>query len=295
MGAWIPITSVSITRHSSGCEVAGRYRRPSSCSAYLEVLSPTNYDMTYVGVDWASGLWVTVALGDEVRISTAPSILNVWQEYKDSVEAMLVDIPIGLSESGTRDCDRAAKAMLEDRSSTVFSVPARDIVETDDYGDARETNDDSLGSQSWWLFPRIREVDVFLQEVNDSIDRIYESHPEVCFAALAGEPIRSKNSDVGVDDRVALLEALDEDLHAGVKEFVDERRDDAAWHHRISKGRIDDVVDAAVLAGTAAKIGLTERDNSGDYPALPGTDDGPDEDPTLGIPMEIVFPGGDIS
>lgn len=251
--------------------------------------------MTYVGVDWASGLWVTVALSDEVRISTSPSILNVWHEFKQSIEAMLVDIPIGLSESGIRACDRAAKTLLKDRSSTVFSVPPRDIVETEDYCEARETNDDSLGSQSWWLFPRIREVDVFLQEVNGAIDRMYESHPEVCFAALAGEPLQSKNNDVGVDDRVVLLKALDEDLYAEVRAFVDERRGDAAWHHRISKGRIDDVVDAAVLAGTAAKLDLAERDSPVDYPALPESGDRPAEDPILDIPMEIVFPGGDIS
>jgi predicted RNase H-like nuclease len=251
--------------------------------------------MTYVGVDWASGLWVTVALGDDISITTHPSILNVWHEYKQSAEAMLVDIPIGLPESGTRACDHAAETMLKERSSTVFAVPARDIVEIDDYCDARETNDDSLGSQSWWLFPRIREVDVFLQEVNGAIDRIYESHPEVCFAALAGEPLQSKNSDAGVDDRVVLLEALDEDLHVDVRKFVHERRDNTAWHHRISEGRINDVVDAAVLAGTAAKLGLGERDSPADYPALPETGDRPAEDPMLDIPMEIVFPGRDVS
>jgi predicted RNase H-like nuclease len=150
-------------------------------------------------------------------------------------------------------------------------------------------------AMSWWLFPRIREVDVFLQEVNGAIDRIYESQPEVCFAALAGEPLQSRNSDVGVDNRVVLLEALNEDLHANVREFVRERRNGAAWHHRISEGRIDDVVDAAVLAGTAAKLGLAERDSPVDYPALPETGDRPAEDPMLDIPMEIVFPGGDVS
>jgi predicted RNase H-like nuclease len=177
----------------------------------------------------------------------------------------------------------------------VLREPLRHLIETDDYCDAREANNDSLGSQSWWLFPRIREVDVFLQEVNGAINRIYESHPEVCFAALAGEPLQSKNSEAGVDDRVALLEALDEDLQAEVREFVDERRDDAAWHHHISKGRIDDVVDAAVLAGTVAKLGLAERDSSADYPALPETGNRSAEDPMLDIPMEIVFPGGDLS
>ncbi|WP_136687472.1 DUF429 domain-containing protein [Halorhabdus amylolytica] len=251
--------------------------------------------MTYVGVDWASGLWVTVAIDDDISISTHSSILNVWHAYKDSAEAILVDIPIGLPESGTRKCDHAAKEMLKNRASTVFSVPARDIVESDDYCDAKKENNDSLGSQSWWLFPRIREVDVFLQEVNGAIDRIYEGHPEVCFAALAGEPLQSKNSEDGVDHRVALLDVLDKDLHENVREFVDERREEAAWHHRISERRIDDVVDAAVLAGTAAKVGLTGRNSGADYPALPETNDNSDEDPTLDIPMEIVFPGGEVS
>lgn len=37
--------------------------------------------MTFVGVDWGDGLWVVVAIGDEITVSTEPSILNVWHEY----------------------------------------------------------------------------------------------------------------------------------------------------------------------------------------------------------------------
>ena len=192
--------------------------------------------MTYVGVDWAGGLWVVVELGDEVRVSTEPSILNVWAAYGERADATLVDIPIGLPETDGRACDRAAQELLSERSSTVFSVPSREVVHAEDYESAVGASEGSLGSQSWWLFPRIKEVDVFLREIDDAVDIVYESHP---------------------------------------------------------KGRRDDVVDAAVLAGTAAQIGVGRRDEADGYPALPGSMDEYDateRDPELDIPMEIVHP-----
>ena len=93
-----------------------------------------------------------------------------------------MDIPIGLPEEGERACDRAASNLLGNRSSSVFSIPCRDAVKAEDYHKARKECGGSLGSQSWWLFPRINEVDVFLQTVDEAKEKIYESHPEVCFA-----------------------------------------------------------------------------------------------------------------
>lgn len=249
--------------------------------------------MTYVGVDWAGGLWVVVELGDEVRVSTEPSILNVWAAYGERADATLVDIPIGLPETDGRACDRAAQELLSERSSTVFSVPSREVVQAEDYESAVGASEGSLGSQSWWLFPRIKEVDVFLREIDDAVDVVYESHPEVCFATLGDGPLPSKNADDGLQKRVELLGNLDSRLRDAVATTVSERAGGAAWHDRLSKGRRDDVVDAAVLAGTAAQIGVGRRDEADGYPALPRSMDEYDateRDPELDIPMEIVHP-----
>ncbi|WP_224333513.1 DUF429 domain-containing protein [Haloprofundus halobius] len=244
---------------------------------------------SYLGVDWAGGCWVVVKTGETTKIATEPSILNVWHEYGADVRSILVDIPIGLPESGVRACDVEAKERLTNRGSTVFSIPSREVVEMDDYDRARELNDESLGSQSWWLFPRIREVDVFLQEHPEATDKIYESHPEICFAELTGRSLESKNSVEGRKERLEVLNDTS-DLQETVMELVQEREEEGEWHHRISKGRLDDVIDAAILAYTAEQLTLGPRREEPAYPALPtGVSE---KDDNLGVSMEIVLPSG---
>lgn len=245
---------------------------------------------SYLGVDWAGSCWVVVKTGEETTTTTEPTILNVWVEHgsDEDVRAILVDIPIGLPESGSRACDTEAGDRLGVRGSSAFEIPRREVVETDEYDDARELNDDSLGSQSWWLFPRIREVDIFLREYEAAREKVYESHPEVCFAELTDGGLQSKTGDDGIDERLAILEA-DRRLYKSVADLVGQRRDDAEWHHRISKGRVDDVLDAAILALTAKQLELGPREEQDDYPALPENHD-VGMDTELDIEPEIVYP-----
>lgn len=243
---------------------------------------------SYLGVDWAGGCWVVVKTGDSTSITTEPSILNVWHRHGEDVRSILVDIPIGLPDSGGRACDVEARKRLAGRGSTVFPVPAREVVEAETYERAKELNEGSLGSQSWWLFPRIREVDVFLQIYRDARDEVYESHPEICFAELTGSSLEPKTSEEGRRERLIAL-AESSVLHDEVTDVVHAREDGTAWHDRISKRRLDDVIDAAVLAHTAGRLGLGLRSEDAAYPALPsGT---VETDDVLEIPMEMVHPG----
>lgn len=212
---------------------------------------------TALGVDWARGCWVVVAVDDEdVTITTEPTMLNVWRAHRDA-DAILVDIPIGLPETPPRDCDRAAAATLGDRHSSVFDVPCRAAVEADGYTAAREANGGRLGSQSWGLVPRIREVDCFLDAHPEAEAQVYESHPEVCYAHFAArtgaDDPGSKLETGGLDARLSILDTIDGAFGAQVRRFVESRRDDSQWHHRIQSGRLDDVLDAAVLALTAGE------------------------------------------
>jgi predicted RNase H-like nuclease len=213
--------------------------------------------MTALGVDWARGCWVVVVLdGDDVTITTEPTILNVWHAHRDA-DAILVDVPIGLPETPPRDCDRSAASRLGDRHASVFDVPCRAAVEADGYEAARDANGGRLGSQSWGLVPRIREVDCFLDAHPAAEACVYESHPEVCYAAFAArtgaDDPGSKRESAGLDARLSILDAVDEAFGAQVRDFVEARRDDSKWHHRIRSGRLDDVLDAAVLALTARR------------------------------------------
>jgi len=92
---------------------------------------------SHVGVDWASGLWVVVeATAETIQISTEPSILNIWHEYGDRANEILVDIPVHLTSEGHRECDQEAKDFLRSRSSTVFWTPTSDAVTAEDYNEA---------------------------------------------------------------------------------------------------------------------------------------------------------------
>jgi predicted RNase H-like nuclease len=233
---------------------------------------------SHVGVDWASGAWVVVeATADSTCVSAEPSLLNVWQEYGDQASEILVDVPLHLVSEGVRECDRAAKDVLGSRSSTVFWTPTHDAIEARDYETAADRNTGGLGSQSWGPIPRIREARALLEAIPEGHETIYESHPEVCFKALHGDDLPSKTDEAGFEARKSCLINHGGESFQPVLDFVAERRANSQWHHRIQSGRVDDVLDAAVLA-------LTARTTAEDYPTLPA-----DADPSCN--PSIVYPG----
>ena len=247
----------------------------------------------HIGVDWAGGVWVVVEVtAEQTSIDTEPAMLNVWEKYGDA-EAILVDVPIGLPSDEPRTCDQEAQNTLG-YGGSVFRVPARDAVYAETYDDAVTANEKEgcggLGAQSWGLLSQIREVDVLLQRIDNAGECIYESHPEVCFAMLADEKLSSKQTPSGRQRRLDILDEM-HDGAADVREFVEEHANgNAEWHHRIQNGRIDDVLDAAVMAFTGAQVSLSPGASPDAYPAFPR--DGPEQDAT-GLPMEIVHPGSE--
>ena len=237
----------------------------------------------YVGVDWASRGWLTVATdGNDCTARVHPSIHSVWFTHCDA-EVILVDVPIGLPESQRRECDRQAKAFLGDRSSSVFWTPCRAAVEAPPYEQAKQANEncrgDSLSSQAWGLIPRIQEVDRLLRDEVDAETTILESHPEVCFAALYdGESIPSKHDDDGIEARRAVIERFDDSI-AGVYERFESSLDaQPPWARRIGESNRDDLLDAMILT-------LTAKHGAGNFRTLP------DEPPldAEGLPMQIVY------
>jgi predicted RNase H-like nuclease len=100
------------------------------------------------------------------------------------------------------------------------------------YAEARELLP-SLSAQSFALRKKILEVEASLEE------RVFEVHPEVSFAALAGRHLQhSKRSWNGHMDRRRLLSAagiaLPDELRAG-------------------RAAVDDVLDAAIAAWSAGR------------------------------------------
>lgn len=241
---------------------------------------------TAVGVDWAGNGWVAAIREDEEwSVEFYPTVLNLWSAHREAA-TILVDIPIGLRESGKRACDLAAKSALGgSRQASVFLTPTREAVFAPNIESAKTRQkpaDFGVQNQVWAIVPRIRELDVFLREFAGQIseDQILEAHPELCFAGLnGGDPIdASKGTDEGKKTRLAVLDSVDPDLVATFEDAV-ETYTTPSYAPTIAASKTDDILDALVLAATAAQgVENLER-----LPADPG------HDPVLDRPIEIVY------
>lgn len=185
------------------------------------------------GVDACRGGWVAIVL-DDGRFADSLFAAGFTQLLDGLARAAAVgiDIPIGLPDAGPRAADVAARAFVGPRRGSVFPTPPRVALLAASYAEARQIVP-SLSAQSFALGKKILEVERCLEE------RVFEVHPEVSFAALAGRHLRhSKRSWNGQMERRRLLSVagivLPDELAAG-------------------EAAADDVLDAAVAAWTAAR------------------------------------------
>lgn len=237
---------------------------------------------TYVGVDWAATGWFAVFRRDgEWSAGFYPTIWSVWKYHSDA-DRILIDVPIGLPsvQQGRRRCDELAKQYLGRLHRSIFYTPVRDAVYEPNLDAAKAINEDagySIQNQAWAIVPRIREVDEFLDTYPGARDRIRETHPEVCFRALKGDPLRhGKHTAGGIEERLTILEEEHPEL-AAVYDDVRETYATPEYAPRVS-GR-HDVLDAMVAAVTAASPDAELET----LPDVPPTDE-------RGLPMEIVYP-----
>lgn len=210
-----------------------------------------------LGLDgWRRG-WVAVTLEDGAfaAATTHATVADALGAIGDT-QAIAVDIPIGLPVTGSRRADIAARARLGVRRSSVFDAPPRDVIEAEPYAAANRLSKERYGRglsrQSYALRDKILEVDALVHHDN----RIFEVHPEVTFALLAGEPLPSKKTWAGVNRRRSLLGAagieLPDELGAAGVVPVDDVLDAAAaaWSaDRIARGVAQPIPADAELAG----------------------------------------------
>ncbi|WP_380677445.1 DUF429 domain-containing protein [Salinigranum sp. GCM10025319] len=233
----------------------------------------------YVGVDGCSGGWFVVAYDPERGI-VEHALFDGFAAVVDAfptADRLLVDMPIGLPETGRRACDEAARERLGSRASTVFFAPCRAVLDAPDHETASAVNREHTGYglsiQAWHLVPRIREVDAVVRSSAQAGTRVIEAHPELCFAALGEGPIAaSKSTTAGREARLDRLRPI-----VGA-EAVYETCLDAYLRRDVAR---DDVLDAVVLAVSAARP--LDR-------VPPVTDENVPRD-GVGLPMEIRFPG----
>ena len=205
--------------------------------------------MQSVGVDGCKSGWFAVSIYDydKWKVRVYKSIEELCREYSSS-DIILIDIPIGLKESGIQErlCDLEARKMLGyGRGSSVFPVPCRQAVYTETYHEANKINKEvlkrGLSKQTWGIVPKIREVDAFLVN-NESIKgRLKESHPEVCFNALSGQHMQySKKCKNGAKERIDVLQKLYKNTDEIIKFALN--------NYKRKELALDDIIDALCLA-----------------------------------------------
>lgn len=234
----------------------------------------------HVGANWAGKGWLTATIEDGAwELDHHPSMLSLWKYHSDA-ERILVTVPIGLPTTGRRRCDLLAKERVDRHRGSVPYAPIRPAVYEGNLEAAKRRNERagySIQNQTWGVVPRIREVDEFLDAYPGARDRVHETHPEVCFAAYADEPlVEPPRTDAGIERRLAVLEGVwppaGEAHRVAVERYM--RPSFASF-----VGAERDVLDALVAAVTASLDG----DRLAMLPNSPPRDG-------RGLPMGIVYP-----
>jgi predicted RNase H-like nuclease len=168
------------------------------------------------GVDGAKANWFMVwrDAGGKVSSACARTPEDLCEVFA-LADVIAVDVPIGLTESGPRYCDREArKALGALRASSVFPAPIRPVLSANTREGAslvqKRIDGRGISAQGWGIVPKICQWDSYLRANLEIARRIYEVHPEVCFWALnASRPMQyRKKCEEGRRERRELLERV---------------------------------------------------------------------------------------
>lgn len=199
-----------------------------------------------LGVDACKPGWVGVALS--ATATQAYFGVHIDELVADviadgSLDAIAIDIPIGLSDTGPRAADLLARNALGARRSCVFVTPVRPALLAENFTAAVAINQElanaGISRQAFNLKEKLLEVDRWLP---NAPCRVVETHPELSFAALHGTPVMARKTTwAGMETRRDLL----------AKQGISLRGELG----RAGKmAAVDDVLDAAVCAWSARRV-----------------------------------------
>jgi predicted RNase H-like nuclease len=178
------------------------------------------------GADWFQGKWLAVVAADgqtEVRQVAAFSDFLNWTD----LQLLVIDIPIGLPERGTRACEPLARQIVRPRASSVFPAPIRPVLNASTHEEAcriLNTIDGKRCSiQAFSIYRTIADVDSHMSSALQKVVR--EGHPELSFAHMNGGSglKHSKHKADGRKGRIALLEPHFPDLEACISRLAEDR------------------------------------------------------------------------
>lgn len=237
--------------------------------------------MKAIGIDGCRYGWVSANYddGQVLLFRTINELVNHYGTNND----FMIDMPLGLASnaSAPRTCEKAARVILPpERKSTVFAVQCREVLDASSYEEASRINREILGcgisKQSWFILPKIKELDLLLTTRPTLVPSIKESHPEIAFQFLNGErPLRyNKKSPLGVTERLQILTGF-----FGETENI---YDQAVHSFKRSMLAKDDILDSLCLAVVAASVSQRPELQLFSFKSIPPIDD-------CGIEMAIHY------
>lgn len=212
-----------------------------------------------IGVDAAGRAgWVGVVVDDAgfVAAHVHRELTGLLAEAEDGLgrrlDAVGIDIPIGLVDARVRSADVAARAYVGPRRSSVFPAPHPEVLHLDDHAEVNRAlvglGRPRISVQAFHLFPRIREAASLGAD-----RRVFEAFPEASFRCLAGRTLTaSKKTWNGQADRRALLAGADPSI------------DVPAALGAAGAVPADDVLDAAATAWSAHRFAHGRAEPHGD-------------------------------
>ena len=219
--------------------------------------------MKWLGVDGCRGGWLAVLLDDDGP-NRFEIVAPIGEIARFAARRALIDIPIGLPESGRRSCDLAARELLGAARSRVFLDARRPLLGFASYAAASawaKADGKGISKQLFNILPKIGEADRFIDRARQDV--FVEAHPELVFQRLnGGEALPSKKTADGLQRRRALVAAH------GIADV-------ASWEAALPRAaaRVDDLLDACALA-------IAARTPAGPVPCRAETD-------ARGLRMEI--------
>ena len=184
------------------------------------------------GIDGCPGGWLCLNKALSSGEVTALILRDIREltALRPRPEVALVDVPIGLTDAGPRQCDLEARKRLgAPRSRSVFPAPIRPTMPAASYSQACEmgaaVDGRKLSKQTWAILPKISEVDAFLRSDLSLQLWIREVHPEVSFWAWNdGRAMASKKKSLaGRIEREALVKSRYEVAYAAARSTLPRR------------------------------------------------------------------------
>ncbi|WP_161988618.1 DUF429 domain-containing protein [Pedococcus bigeumensis] len=207
---------------------------------------PVEVTVPVLGVDACAAGWVGAILepgAPRPRIAVAGSIAALVEAVRQSldIQAVAIDIPIGLPDDTTRQADVLTRKALKGKASSVFTTLTRSAYAAESRAESDTVNrglsGQGVGAQAYGLRDKILEVDAWVR--SRPTVAVLEVHPELSFAVMTGAPVLAKKkNDEGRAARLAALAA------AGIASPSVLKGDGYA---------ADDVLDACAAAWTAAR------------------------------------------